>query len=629
MKHKFAQLLFLAIIISITVYAQAVNRQDSLALVNFYNTTNGKAWINNENWLAGPVRSWYGISVASGRVTNIDLRGNNLEGSLPASIGNLTNLLVLWLGSNSLLSGSIPSSLGNLINLTSLDFYGDQLSGSIPVSFGNLVNLTEVYLYGNHLSSSIPSSIGNLKKLEYLDLSSNQLSGGIPTSIGNLAKLGSLDLSQNPLGGTLPPSLGNLVNLRYLQLVDDHLSGTIPASLGNISNLFSLSLPSNQLSGSIPSSLCNLAKLNTLDLTGNQLSGSIPSSLGELESLTHLELGENQLSGSIPISLEKLANLTWLSLNDNELSSDIPSSIGNLLKLQFLILNHNRLEGSIPFSIGNLANLYYLNLDNNHLSGTIPSSIGKLNLVQGVYLASNQLSGGIPSSIGKLGYLFDLDLRHNKLSAIPREIANLPEDISLVLEYNYFTFNGMQIVAQTFVDAFYNHQAFIPVHQKGNTLSVSAGGTLSHNTYKWFRCGKTGTTLVATITGDSVFHPSQNGIYHVTVTNSVATELTLRSDTFHYVALNEFVESIASSENALQQNNKTSLFFVYPNPAKNILHIQTHGKATLSLTNQSGEILFTKTIANKGELNIATLPGGMYFLKNNETGAVQKVIVSK
>ena len=50
-------------------------------------------------------------------------------------------------------------------------------------------------------------------------------------------------------------------------------------------------------------------------------------------------------------------------------------------------------------------------------------------------------------------------------------------------------------------------QANIPIHQNGNTLSVSAGGTLSNNTYKWFKCEETGSILVATIKGDSVFHP--------------------------------------------------------------------------------------------------------------------------
>lgn len=79
--------------------------------------------------------------------------------------------------------------------------------------------------------------------------------------------------------------------------------------------------------------------------------------------------------------------------------------------------------------------------------------------------------------------------------------------------------------------------------------------------------------------------------------------------------------------NAPATNNKE--FIIYPNPAKDILHIQTNGKATFTLTDQSGKILLTKTITNKGEINVANLAVGLYYLKNNETGVVQKIIIFK
>jgi hypothetical protein len=48
-----------------------------------------------------------------------------------------------------------------------------------------------------------------------------------------------------------------------------------------------------------------------------------------------------------------------------------------------------------------------------------------------------------------------------------------------------------------------------------------------------------------------------------------------------------------SSESALQQQDKTNLFLVYPNPARDILHVQTNGNASFSLVNQSGQTLLT------------------------------------
>jgi hypothetical protein len=264
------------------------------------------------------------------------------------------------------------------------------------------------------------------------------------------------------------------------------------------------------------------------------------------------------------------------------------------------------------------------------LSGSIPPSIGKLN-PYGLDLSNNKLCGDIPSSIGNLKFLDDLNLSHNKLSGkIPSSIANLPSLFSLDLSHNELTFEGMELIAKRFPFAIYAPQARIPVHQYGNALSVSAGGTLSHNTYKWFRCGKTGTTLIATIAGDSVFHPSQSAVYDVQVTNSIATQLTLTSHRIKYVAPAEFVESApSSSENALQRNDKTNVFLVYPNPAKDILHVQTNGSALFSLLNQSGQTLLTTNINGKGNINISSMAAGLYYLKNNRSGAVQKVIIER
>src|SRR4051812_37330984 len=142
----------------ITVYAQAVNKQDSLALVDLYNSTNGPNWYDHTNWLTKKaVKSWSGITVTGTRVTYVGLEDNNLSGQLPASLGNLVNLQTLELDFNGL-NGSIPTSLGTLKNLTGLNLERNQLSGNIPSSIGNLVNLQYfLQLDHNQLSGSIPS----------------------------------------------------------------------------------------------------------------------------------------------------------------------------------------------------------------------------------------------------------------------------------------------------------------------------------------------------------------------------------------------------------------------------------------------------------------------------------------
>ncbi|SFE93887.1 Por secretion system C-terminal sorting domain-containing protein [Spirosoma endophyticum] len=60
-----------------------------------------------------------------------------MSGSIPPSLGNLTNLQVLYLGYNAL-TGSIPPSLGNLPNVNTLFVQGNQLSGCFPASLSAL-----------------------------------------------------------------------------------------------------------------------------------------------------------------------------------------------------------------------------------------------------------------------------------------------------------------------------------------------------------------------------------------------------------------------------------------------------------------------------------------------------------
>ena len=110
------------------------------------------------NWSAStPVTSWEGVGVSRSpsRVTSLGLRYNQLTGSIPVELGQLSNLTSLNLDGNQL-TGSIPAELGQLSSLTTLSLYGNELTGSIPVELGQLSNLTFLSLGGNELTGSIP-----------------------------------------------------------------------------------------------------------------------------------------------------------------------------------------------------------------------------------------------------------------------------------------------------------------------------------------------------------------------------------------------------------------------------------------------------------------------------------------
>ncbi len=229
-----------------TIKAQ-VNQQDSLALVDFYKSTNGSNWTNHINWLtASPVSDWHGITVDSNnRVTEIRLYVNNLSGKLLPSIGNLTELKYFSIHIGAV-SDTVPATVGNLTKLSVFDIGENNFTGTIPNSIGNLTALTELDLGSNQFTGTIPESIGNLTNLTAFWLEYNQLSGSIPASIGNLKNLNNLVLEHNQLSGTIPESMGNLSKLGNLILQNNELTSPIPASFANLKALAQLFMQNNR-----------------------------------------------------------------------------------------------------------------------------------------------------------------------------------------------------------------------------------------------------------------------------------------------------------------------------------------------------------------------------------------------
>ena len=259
------------------------------ALEALYHATDGPNWSNGNNWLTdAPLGDWYGVATdASGKVSEVRLGGNNLSGSIPPELGNLTNLTWLLLNANSL-SGSIPPELGSLAKLWVLYLNSNDLAGAIPAELGNLTNLVQLNLRANSLSGSIPRELGNLANLWRLYLDSNDLTGAIPAELGDLA-LGYLRLADNDLTGAIPAELGNLASLRELILGENSLSGSIPAELGDLANLERLELHSNSLTGPLSATIGRMTGLRILGLSNNAgLNGPLPAemtSMGQLRTL--------------------------------------------------------------------------------------------------------------------------------------------------------------------------------------------------------------------------------------------------------------------------------------------------------------------------------------------------------
>lgn len=170
-----------------------------------FNSTDGPNWTNNTSWLQNcDPCTWYGITCNGGdRVINVDLQVNNLFGTLPQEITQLTELQGLQLGVNNI-TGLIPSGFGSLPNLQNLWLQLNDFSGTIPTDLGNSTSLQRIYLNNNsNLNGSIPSSFGDIASLLVLRTHNTSLTGCYDSNLDKLCmQLGTFSTNANMSDGT-------------------------------------------------------------------------------------------------------------------------------------------------------------------------------------------------------------------------------------------------------------------------------------------------------------------------------------------------------------------------------------------------------------------------------------------
>ncbi|PRQ57306.1 putative protein kinase RLK-Pelle-LRR-XII-1 family [Rosa chinensis] len=304
-----------------------------------------------ENNFVGQVPASFGnfpnLQLLNFEVNNLGTNSSNDLGFITF----LTNCSNLWLFSlsNNNFGGVLPNSVANFsTQLTQLCLGGNQIAGTIPETLENLSNLILLTLEENLFTGTIPASFGKLQKLQVLSLDSNRLSGQIPSSLGNLTQLYHLHLLENELEGSIPPNIGNCKNLQQLDISDNKLSGDIPSQVIALSFSILLNLSQNLLTGILPVEVGKLKNINTLDISDNNLTGGIPEIIRGCLSLEFLYLQGNHFQGIVPSSLAALRGLQYLDLSRNNLSGHIPKDLQRLPFLIHLNLSFNNLEGEVP-----------------------------------------------------------------------------------------------------------------------------------------------------------------------------------------------------------------------------------------------------------------------------------------
>ena len=161
MMKKLICLLTITLLSANVIFAE-VTRKEKKALIDLYESTNGREWIKKWN-LEEPVSNWRGVKVQKGHVIEINLFRNNLNGVIPESIGDLGHLRVLNLAFNTI-TGELPATIVSLDQLRVLKLEMNRIKGELPETIGKMENLEEISLFNNFFTGSIPESIGSIKK---------------------------------------------------------------------------------------------------------------------------------------------------------------------------------------------------------------------------------------------------------------------------------------------------------------------------------------------------------------------------------------------------------------------------------------------------------------------------------
>jgi hypothetical protein len=173
---------------------------DALSLIALYNATDGDNWGDNTNWITGTtVGDWYGVDLYGGRVDELLLNSNSLNGSLDNWSAPPAARLIRF-NTNNGLEGDIstwvwPSAV-LYVWLYSTSVSGDISGISWPAS------LKELLLYSTDVSGDLSGFVVN-RDLQKMILHHTDVTGSIAGWTFN-SELKTLDLGQTDMTGAMP-----------------------------------------------------------------------------------------------------------------------------------------------------------------------------------------------------------------------------------------------------------------------------------------------------------------------------------------------------------------------------------------------------------------------------------------
>lgn len=489
----------------ITLYESDEYVKDAYALYEIWTALDGPNWYYyGENFPAGTNWDfnkdpdlWYeqpGVEVHSnGRVAKISIGDFGFRGHMPAALGQLTQLVELYLGShndgNSLeydpslstdqtLTERSRNRMSNHKKYLSLIHPATQLSE--PCAFAlRLHNIqipaTSLYNEGFEEDEIIEPGTGQQKRIRPMDMVHGKLTNGLkslPKEIGNLKNLEYLFIANGELT-ELPDEVAGLESCTDIELYNCPKMTKFPLALAQMPKIVSLNISNNSqwsaeeiykgldalASGpskeviqilysrdnkleEVPESFSNLKKIGLLDLSGNKIRTLHP--FGKEVAPVQLFLDNNQIE-EIPVNSEgvfcNMDDIESLSMTFNKLK-EFPNIFTSKTKftMKSVDFSNNQITG-FPADFKGI-NVETLTLAVNPIT-KFPKCLGETNsMVSYIILRGCQVDE-IPEGSFKGKYsssMISLDLTYNKLTKFPKDFTaeDLPYLYGLDISYNAF-----------------------------------------------------------------------------------------------------------------------------------------------------------------------------------------------
>ena len=477
--------------------------KDYYALYKIWQALHGEEWYyNGEDYPVGS--NWDfnkdpdlwgdqpGVSLhANGRVAMINFSGYGFYGHMPDAIGQLTELVELYLGSHndsnlSQYDPNLAPGVGTRNRMARHKQFMNALHPATPVSepiaralAENGKSISGMEYYDSMNESEIIDEGTGRSLIKPMDMSAGKVTNGLlslPPEFGKLTKLEQLFIANSKIT-TLPMEMANLTSLTDIEVYNCPDMVEFPMALAKLPELVSANLACNPqwsaeeaLKGLkalatgpskekiqilyylgnnlevLPKEIKNMKKIGLLDFTSNKIH-TIEEAWGTEIKPVQLYLDNNQLT-SFPVDENGIfcfmEDAETFSARNNKLTEfpDIFSakSIYTIVTVDF---SYNQIASVQNGEKFKGINVETLNLANNSTLTKYPVEFAKSN---SIVMFMNLRGCNLVEVPGEAFvyensiYLTSLDLSYNDLSDLPWEMhaGNLPYLYGVELSFNRF-----------------------------------------------------------------------------------------------------------------------------------------------------------------------------------------------